>query len=121
MGISTYNNEKIKQSEAIQDTRAKEKFCHEFDKQERLRRFNAIESVLNDPTASTRPPYDAVQALLVAATSDYITLDGVFFILRREPDILLKQQLLLGDDTDDSTKNHEHNEKSNRIIGVCCC
>ena len=121
MTISTYNNEKIKQSEAIQDTRAKEKFCHEFDKQERLRRFNAIESVLNDPTASTRPPYDAVQALLVAATSDYITLDGVFFILRREPDILLKKQLLLSDDTDDSTKNHEHTEKSNKSIGVRCC
>ena len=121
MGISTYNNEKIKQSEAIQDTRAKEEFCQEFDKQERLRRFNAIESVLNDPTVSTHPPYDAVQALLVAATSDYITLDGVFFILRREPDILLKKQLLLGGDTDDSTENHEHNEKSNRSIGVCCC
>lgn len=41
----------------------------------------------------SHPPYDTEQALIVAATSEQITLDGVLFIFRREPDVLLKSLL----------------------------
>ncbi|OEU05890.1 hypothetical protein FRACYDRAFT_257601 [Fragilariopsis cylindrus CCMP1102] len=37
--------------------------------------------------------WDRVQALLVAATSGHITLGGVFFILRRQPDAFLTSLL----------------------------
>ena len=50
--------------------------------------FEAYEAVLNDPNYAEQ--HTTVQALLVAATSERITLGGVFFILRRQPDALKK-------------------------------
>ena len=35
-------------------------------------------------------PYNAVDALVLAAWEDDIDLHGVFFVLRREPDVLAK-------------------------------
>ena len=47
-----------------------------------------IDSVLNDPTRRSYDPYP--NALMTMATSKQYTLDGVYSVIRREPDVLSK-------------------------------
>merc|ERR1712176_621166 len=47
----------------------------------------AIENALND-CPDGEHPYDAAQALLSAAVDQSVDLDCVYFILRREPDVM---------------------------------
>ena len=70
--------------------------------------MDAIDKALNDPTFYRNHPYDTAQALIEAATSEQISLDGVFFFLRREPDVLQKLVLHSINDTvtNDSTKKN---------------
>merc|ERR1712232_1029789 len=51
------------------------------------RTWEAIENALIDCCDT---PYDTADALLLAATDHEIDLDGVYFMLRREPDVLAK-------------------------------
>ena len=81
----------------------------EYDERINERRLNALETVLNDP-ALGHPPYDTTRALLVAATSNRISLDGVYFTLRREPDIL--KTLLRYGDNDDSVNTNSMKRKN---------
>ena len=57
-----------------------------------------------------RRPYDPAHTLLVAATSEQIVLDGVYFILRRDPDVLKK---LLGG-KNDNNRNQNRNKKQKK-------
>ena len=64
-------------------------------KEERSQRVQAIETVLNDPIASSqhhrsRSSYTTIPVFVEAAASAQITLDGLYFVLRREPDVLQK-------------------------------
>ena len=77
---------RIKSSNSNNATPSWSSWCDRMN-EEALRRSNVISTVLNDPTLCC-PPYDREQALLVAATSEHITFDGVCFILRRELDVL---------------------------------
>ena len=56
-----------------------------------------VEQVLID---SSDNPYDAVEASVAAAIDENVDLDGVFFLLRRQPDIL--QKLLSASPPNDS-------------------
>ncbi|OEU05672.1 hypothetical protein FRACYDRAFT_258704 [Fragilariopsis cylindrus CCMP1102] len=59
-----------------------------------------------------------LQALLVAATSEHITLGGVFFILRRQPDALKKLLLSCASGNNDSTKPTSMRRNSEETEGT---
>ena len=63
----------------------------------------AVENVLIDCPGGN--PYDAIEALFVAATDERIHLDGVYFLLRREPDVLAKLLSVECDPGQDSNIN----------------
>ena len=87
-------------------------------KEENQKRSDAIYNALNNPILCRHhPPYDTVQAIFEAATSEMISLDGVFFFLRREPDVLQKL-LLRGNDANNdnsTTDNINHTTKRNSM------
>ena len=58
--------------------------CEKYGREEVLK---SIEKVLVD---CSNNPYDTAEALVLAAINDEIDLDCVFFLLRREPDVLAK-------------------------------
>ena len=73
-------------------------------KEEKQKRLNAIHNALNDPILCRHhPPYDTAQAIFEAATKIQISLDGVYFLLRREPDVLQKL-LLRGNDSNNDNR-----------------
>ena len=59
-------------------------------------------------------PYDPIQALLVAATNETIELDCVYFVLRREPDLLAKLLPSLGGCRNRDRYNRNGSDGSNR-------
>lgn len=78
--------------------------------EENQERLDAIHNALNDPILCCHhPSYDTTHVIVEAATSDQISLDGVFFFLRREPDVLQKL-LLCGNHT---TNNNDRTTKRN--------
>jgi len=95
-------------------SREKGRWSHKNEEEEQ-KRLDAINNALNDPILCCHnPPYDTAEAIFEAATSEQISLDGVFFFLRREPDVL--QKLLLGNNSyNDSgtTDNTNHTTKRN--------
>ena len=79
--------------------------------EENQERLDAIHNALNDPILCCHhPSYDTTHVIVEAATSDQISLDGVFFFLRREPDVLQKLLLLCGNHT---TNNNDRTTKRN--------
>ena len=56
-----------------------------------------------------RRPYDPAQTLFAAATSEQIVLDGVYFFLRRDPDVLKK--LLVGTNNNNRNQNRDTKQK----------
>lgn len=99
-----------------------DQLCYYYKKkdEEKKNRLDAIDKALNDPTFyRNHPPYDTAQALIEAATSGLISLDGVFFFLRREPDVLQKLLLHSTNDTntiDSTKKNTNQTTKRNSAL-----
>ena len=81
-------------------------------KEEKQKRLDAVNTALNDPILCHHTPYDTAKAIFEAATSDWISLDGVFFFLRREPDVLQKL-MLRGNDTKNDNRTTKHTPKRN--------
>ena len=78
--------------------------------EENQERLDAIHNALNDPTLCCHyPSYDTTHVIVEAATSDQISLDGVFFFLRREPDVLQKLLLLCGNHTNNNDRTTKRN------------
>ena len=83
-------------------------------KEEEQKRFDAIDTALNDPILCRRhPPYDTAQAIFEAASSNQISLDGVFFFLRREPDVLQKL-LLHGNDSNNDNRTTDNTNRTTK-------
>ena len=56
------------------------RFINRWLKEEKPKRLDAIHNALNDPILCRHhPPYDTAHAIFKAATSEQISLDGVFF------------------------------------------
>ena len=49
-----------------------------------------FEYALNDPTTCGHQPYDTIEVIFEVATLERVVLEGVFFLFRREPDVLQK-------------------------------
>ena len=83
-------------------------------KEEKKKRFDAIDTALNDPILCRRhPPYGTAQAIFEAASSNQISLDGVFFFLRREPDVLQKL-LLHGNDSNNDNRTTDNTNRTTK-------
>jgi hypothetical protein len=75
-----------------------------------LLQFQQRRHLLNDGNSNNNNinnagPYNVIDALLTAATDEKIHLDCVYFLLRREPDVL--QKLLAMEDNDDINNNND--------------
>jgi hypothetical protein len=74
-----------------------------------LLQFQQRRHVLNDGNSNkinNAGPYNVIDALLTAATDENIHLDCVYFLLRREPDVLQKLLAMKDDDDDDNNNNN---------------
>jgi ankyrin repeat protein len=60
------------------------------------------------------PPLNMVEALINAAIDEYVHLDCVYFLMRREPDVLLK---LLSSSSSSASLPLESNDDDDIIIG----
>jgi len=79
--------------------------CEKYGKEKVI---EVIENVLAD---CSNTPYNTAHALISAAIDDDIDLDGVFFLLRREPDVL--QKLLFPASSDNNNDNNNDNDNKN--------
>ena len=84
--------------------------CKEHGKENVI---EVIENVLvvADCCSNNNTPYNTAHALISAAIDDDIHLDGVFFLLRREPDVL--QKLLFPAGSDNANDNDNDNNSGN--------
>jgi len=74
--------------------------------------MEVVEEILTRYANTT--PIQTEEAVILAATDDRVHLDGVYFLLRRDPEVLCGSRLLLpkveatndGDDNDDGARKH---------------
>ena len=81
-----------------------------FDPTQRKRIIDIIEEALARYHAAT--PINTVEALLLTASNPLIDLDGVYFLLRRQPDVLLK--MMSHSETVTTTTTLEQDRKRKR-------
>ena len=70
-----------------------------------------FENALNDPTTCGHQPYDTIEVIFEVATLERIALEGVFFLLRREPDVLQKLILRGSDNNKIRKRNNTPTER----------
>ena len=70
-----------------------------------------FEYALNDPTTCGHQPYDTIEVIFEVATLERIALEGVFFLFRREPDVLQKLILRGSDNNKIRKRNNTTTER----------
>ena len=90
--------------------------CHKYGKEEVKK---VIESTLVADCSDYH--YSTSRALISAAIDENISLDGVYFMLRREPDVLeklLSSSSSAGPSDDSASENKQRRRRRQRWLGV---